>query len=99
MYHKISSIKQICFREIKSDTHLSELLTDYSVQKADLVAKLQDDMEIQKAAVGTLLERSDARSWGLVQQIRLVETQLAALTSLEIDKRKLKLIDHLVFKF
>lgn len=54
-------------------------------------------MEIQKAAVGALLERSDARSWGLVQQIRLVESQLAALTAIEIDKRKLKLMDHLVF--
>lgn len=56
-------------------------------------------MEIQKAAVGALLERSDARSWGLVQQIRLVETQLAALTTIEIDKRKLKLTDHLVSLF
>lgn len=88
--------RNLCFREMKSDSHLSEVLTDYTLQKADLVSKLQNDMELQKAAVGALLERSDSRSWGLKQQIHLVETQLAALTAIEMDKRKLKLAAHLV---
>lgn len=55
------------------------------------------DSELQKAAVSTLLERGDLRSWGLLQQVRLVETQLAALTNIELDRKKLKMDQHIVF--
>lgn len=65
-------------------------------ERAEFVAKLRNDEELQKAAVATLLERGDARSWGLLQQVRLVETQLGALTAIEIDRKKLELDQHLV---
>lgn len=71
-------------------------LSDRSVQQAELVAQLEDSEKLQKAAVAALLERGDARSWGLVQQVRLVEAQLAALTVIELDRRKLELNDHVV---
>jgi hypothetical protein len=68
-------------------------LQSQDLHKAELLEKLQEDGDLQKVAVGALLERGDARSWGLLQQVRLVESQLAALTFIEMDKRKLE-IDH-----
>lgn len=54
------------------------------------------DSDLQRAAVGALLERGDARSWALLQQIRLVENQLAMLTNIELDRRKLEMDQHMV---
>lgn len=70
-------------------------MDDQDKYKNELILKLQKDSELQKALVGTLLERSDARSWSIMQQVRLVESQLASLTQIEIDRRKLQLDQHL----
>lgn len=68
----------------------------HDTNKKDIVSKLMSDMELQKAALGTLLERNDSRSWGLLQQVSLVESQLAALTQIELDRRKLDLNEQVV---
>lgn len=74
-----------------------DILQDQFDAKNELLQKLQDDDQLQKIAVGALLERSDARSWGLVQQVRLVESKLAELTLLEMDKRKLEIDEQVVY--
>lgn len=84
------------FREMNSDEHLLQILSDNDLHKAELVEKIEEDNELQKAAVATLLERGDSRSWSLLQQVRLVESQLSALTAIEMDRRKLKMDDYLV---
>lgn len=84
------------FREMNSDEHLLRVLSDNDLRKSELVEKIEADNELQKAAVATLLERGDSRSWSLLQQVRLVESQLSALTAIEMDRRKLKMDDHLV---
>lgn len=81
---------------MQSDNHIYQIIQNQMDAKSELLAQLQDDNELQKVAVGALLERGDARSWGLVQQVRLVESQLAALTSIELDRRKLEVDEHLV---
>lgn len=86
-------------REILSNNHLTEVLKNQEEQHAELVSELQKDMELQRIAVGALLERSDAHSWGLIQQVYLVEAQLAKLTAIEMDKRKLELEENVVSKF
>lgn len=78
-------------RELQSDNRLGEILQNQDVHRAELMVALQQDADLQKAAVGTLLERGDARSWGLVQQVQLVEAQLSALTLIEMDRRKLEM--------
>lgn len=85
-----------CCRELEKDNYLLQVLSSNRSHKAEFIAQLQNDEELQKAAVGALLERGDARSWGLVQQVRLVEAQLAALTAIELDRRKLQIDQHLV---
>lgn len=79
------------------DTHLLNVLRNQGFQKAELVSQLQEDVELQKAIVGALLERADARSWGLIQQVRVVESQLAALTAIELDRRKLEMDEQVVY--
>ncbi|KAJ8927929.1 hypothetical protein NQ314_019559 [Rhamnusium bicolor] len=79
---------------MKTDSRLLEVLQDQEEHKAELVNKLKVDSDLQRAAVGTLLERGDARSWSLLQQVRLVESQLAALTHIEIDRHKLQMDEH-----
>lgn len=64
--------------------------------KTELIKKLVIDSDLQRAAVGTLLERGDARSWALLQQIHLVESQLAMLTNFELDRKKLQMDQHIV---
>ncbi|GLH09614.1 Leucine-rich repeat protein soc-2 homolog, partial [Gryllus bimaculatus] len=55
---------------------------------------LNQNEELQRAAVATLLERSDARSWGLTQHLRLVQEQLATLTALEMKRRHLQISEQ-----
>nr|XP_022912315.1 uncharacterized protein LOC111423303 [Onthophagus taurus] len=88
--------RSILEEELKNNQHLTDLLESQNLRQSELVDTLQNDSELQKAAVGTLLEKSDARIWGLVQQVRLVESQLAALTSIELDRKKLKIDKQIV---
>ena len=85
------------FREMHTNEHLSSIMQRTQKERSsELIINLQRDSELQKAAVGALLERGDARSWGLVQHVRLVESQLAALTVIEVDRRKLEMDQQLV---
>lgn len=100
LFNKYSSDKQnesrsILEQEAQSDVKLSEILHNQDEQKSNLIQQLTVDSDLQKAAVSTLLERGDLRSWGLVQQVRLVESQLAGLTNIELDRKKLKTDRHI----
>ena len=67
--------------------------------RQDLVDRLRNDEVLQKAAVAALLELSDARSWSIVQQVNLVQSQLAALTKIDVERRKLEINQQLVTDF
>lgn len=86
----------MCLRELLSNNLLEEVLRNQEIQQAELVMKLQVDSELQRSAVGALLEQSDACSWSLVQQVLLVENQLAKLTEIEMDRRRLQMDECLV---
>lgn len=75
---------------------MTDLLQNQDEHKTELIKKLVIDSDLQRAAVGTLLERGDARSWALLQQIHLVESQLAMLTNFELDRKKLQMDQHIV---
>ncbi|KAK9695945.1 Leucine rich repeat [Popillia japonica] len=81
--------------ELQSNNHLAHLIENHNLRQSELVAKIQEDSDLQKAAVCALLERGDARSWGLIQQVRLVEAQLAALTTIEMDRKRLKIDEQI----
>nr|CAH7727914.1 unnamed protein product [Callosobruchus chinensis] len=92
---RMVSSKSILEQETELDGKLTEVLRNQDEYKAKLVNDLKIDTDLQKAAVATLLERGDARSWGLLQQIRLVESQLARLTTIEMDRKKLQMNQQL----
>ncbi|XP_049819054.1 E3 ubiquitin-protein ligase LRSAM1 isoform X3 [Aethina tumida] len=92
---RIETSRSILETELESDSKVSEILQNRDLYKAELLSKVREESDLQKAAVGTLLERGDARSWGLLQQVRLVEAQLAALTTFEMDRRKLSMDENL----
>jgi hypothetical protein len=84
---------------MESDQQLENMVSAQGQIKVELVGRLQNDEELQCAAVGALLERSDARSWSLVQQVTLVQSQLAALTAVEMERRKLQISEQVVCIF
>ncbi|XP_067015891.2 E3 ubiquitin-protein ligase LRSAM1 isoform X2 [Anabrus simplex] len=88
------STRTLLDQEMESNKQLEERLVNYGLANTELVNHLQKDEELQRAAVATLLERNDARSWGLLQQVKLVEAQLAALSALEMKRRSLRITEH-----
>ncbi|XP_046608237.1 E3 ubiquitin-protein ligase LRSAM1-like isoform X4 [Neodiprion virginianus] len=76
--------------EVRNNDHLTQIVQDQERTRQDLVISLRKDEALQKAAVTALLERSDTRSWSIVQQVNLVQAQLANLTAIELEKRKLE---------
>ncbi|XP_003704646.1 E3 ubiquitin-protein ligase LRSAM1 isoform X2 [Megachile rotundata] len=81
--------------EVRNNDHLAEIVQNQERNRQNLIDTLKQDEVLQKAAVAALLERSDARSWSIVQQVNLVQSQLAALTSIELEKRKLEMNQQL----
>ncbi|XP_019766531.2 E3 ubiquitin-protein ligase LRSAM1 isoform X2 [Dendroctonus ponderosae] len=93
--NRIEMSRSILEQELDSGSKLADIFRNQDLQKSNWVAKLMEDNDLQKAAVSTLLERGDARSWGLLQQVRLVESQLGALTNIELDRKKLRMDEHI----
>lgn len=81
---------------MSNNDHLAQIVNDQEKSRQDLVDRLRQDEVLQKAAVAALLERSDARSWSIIQQMNLVQSQLAALTNIELERRKLEINQQLV---
>lgn len=66
------------------------------VRQSALVAAVIADEEAQKAAVGALLERGDVQTQNLIMQVKIVEQQLALLTSLEMQRKNMDANQRLV---
>lgn len=81
--------------EVRNNDHLAQIVQDQEKSRQDLIDRLRQDEVLQKAAVAALLERSDARTWSIVQQVNLVQSQLAALTNIEFERRKLEINQQL----
>lgn len=96
MLKKIIILQINYFREIENNEQLLKVMQDQEKSRQDLVVRLREDEQLQKALVAALLERSDARSWSIVQQVNLVQSQLAALTTIELERRKYEINQHIV---
>ncbi|XP_070501652.1 E3 ubiquitin-protein ligase LRSAM1-like [Chironomus tepperi] len=83
------SSKILLENETKNNLLLNEVFDEYDKNRSQLVEKINQDEEWQKSAVATCILRTDARTWGLMEQIKIVEVQIAAMTNYEIDKKKM----------
>ncbi|XP_060519510.1 E3 ubiquitin-protein ligase LRSAM1-like isoform X2 [Cylas formicarius] len=92
---RVEASTTILEQVLDQDSRLADILERRDEHRSELVSELIRANAVQRAAFGALLEKGDARSWALAQQVRLVETQLATLTVIELDRRRLKMDEHL----
>lgn len=92
---KSKSSKVLLENETKNNLLLNNVFEEYDKNRVQLVDKINHNEEWQKSAVATLIAKNDSRSWGLVEQIKIVEKEIAAMTNYEIDKRKMNQEDML----
>lgn len=91
--------KTLLEHENNTNQLLENLFKNNDKDRAIAVSKITQDEQLQKAAFTALIEKNDARTWGLVEQVRIVESQLASMTSCEIERKKLQMDDQIVRKF
>ncbi|KAM3966570.1 LOW QUALITY PROTEIN: E3 ubiquitin-protein ligase LRSAM1 [Aphomia sociella] len=77
----------VLMQEMEGAAKLEELLTVKDQSHTGLVQQLLEDEDIQKALVASLIERVDARSWSLNQEIALISSHLARLSVIEQEKK------------
>lgn len=85
---KTDQSKTMLENETKTNLLLNDMFQNYDKGRTEIIERVHCDENWQKSAVAALIAKNDARSWGLMEQIKIVESQIAALTNLEIDKKK-----------
>lgn len=88
--------KTLLEHENNTNRLLDDLFKSNDKDRAAVVSKITQDEELQKVAFAAFVEKNDARTWGLIEQVRIVESQLAAMTNCEIERKKLHLDDQIV---
>lgn len=97
-YYKddLNNIKEnMLIQETEGAMKLAELLNAKDESRTTLVQTLLEDQDIQKAIVSSLLEKVDAKSWSLNQEISLISTNLARLSIIEQEKKNM----HIAFNY
>lgn len=87
--------KVLLENETKTNLLLNDVFQEYDRNRTEIIDRVNIDEDWQKSAVAALIAKNDARSWGLMEQIKIVEAQIAAMTNLEIDKKKANQDDFL----
>lgn len=87
--------KTILEQEQLSSLMLNNVYQKYDNDRGCILDEVALNEEVQKSAVATLIAKNDSRSWGLMEQIRILESELGKLTQLEIDKKKLHIDEHI----
>lgn len=82
------SSRNILEREYETNNLLNSVFLNYDRNRQEVIDQVNCDEEIQKSAVAALIAKNDSRTWGLVEQVRIVESQLATLTTYEIERKK-----------
>lgn len=82
------SSRNILEREYETNNLLNSVFLTYDRNRQEVIDQVNCDEEIQKSAVAALIAKNDSRTWGLVEQVRIVESQLATLTTYEIERKK-----------
>lgn len=82
------SSRNILEREYETNNLLNDVFLNYDRNRQEVIDQVNCNEEIQKSAVAALIAKNDSRTWGLVEQVRIVESQLATLTTYEIERKK-----------
>lgn len=88
----LNNMKQnVLLQDLEVSGKLAELLNAKDQSHTVLVEQLLEDQDIQMAIVASLLEKVDARTWSLNQEITLISSHLARLSVIEQEKKKLQI--------
>jgi E3 ubiquitin-protein ligase LRSAM1 len=85
---KTDASKVLLESENNANLLLNDVFGKYDKSRSEIIDRVNQDEDWQKSAVAALIAKNDARSWGLMEQIKIVESQIAAMTNFEIDKKK-----------
>ncbi|XP_075986194.1 E3 ubiquitin-protein ligase LRSAM1-like [Anticarsia gemmatalis] len=92
----LNNMKQsVLLQDLEVSEKLTELLNAKDQSRTALVEQLLEDQDVQMAIVASLLEKVDARSWSLNQEISLISLHLARLSVIEQEKKKL----HIAYNY
>lgn len=88
----LNNMKQsMLLQDLEVSEKLTDLLNAKDQSRTVLVQQLLEDQDVQKALVASLLEKVDARSWSLNQEISLISLHLARLSVIEQEKKRLQI--------
>ncbi|XP_052872922.1 E3 ubiquitin-protein ligase LRSAM1-like [Anopheles cruzii] len=90
------SSRNLLESECETNNLLNNVFLNYDKNRQEVIDQITVDEDIQKSAVAALIARNDSRTWGLVEQVRIVESQLAALTLYEIERKKSNQDDQII---
>lgn len=93
-----AAAQQLLQQEATTNEQLNAAFANNERDRSGVTAKIVQNEELQKEALCSLIARNDSRAWGLCEQVRIVEYQLAKMTHLEIERRKLSGDERLVRK-
>lgn len=82
------SSRGILAKEYESNEQLELVFNQYDKNRSEFIEELIHNEELQKSAVATLIVNNDARSWGLIEQVRIIEAELVKMTFIELEKKK-----------
>ncbi|XP_055387066.1 E3 ubiquitin-protein ligase LRSAM1-like [Condylostylus longicornis] len=93
--NRCASTVDILEKEQETSKQLQTFFSNYERERGLIIEKIYEDEELQKQAVASLISKNDARSWGLIEQLKIVETQLASMTVLEIEKKQFSNVEQI----
>lgn len=79
---------QILQTDDEMSTKLNKVYLSYQDNKTKAIFQICEDEDLQKLAVSELIAINDSRSWGLVEQMKIVEAELAEMTILELQRKR-----------
>lgn len=85
---RAASSNKVLTKETEKMLLLTDVFDDYNQNRGRVVEQILSDESVQKSAVAALISRKDARSWALVEQMRIIENHLAAISTFEMEKRE-----------
>ncbi|CAG9783083.1 unnamed protein product [Diatraea saccharalis] len=90
--NSLISVKQSALmQELEGNDKLEELLQAKDQSRTALVGQLLEDQDVQRALVASLMEKTDARTWSLNEEISLISSHLARLSAIEQEKKKMQI--------
>lgn len=79
---------QILKTDDQMSIKLNKLYLNNQDNRSKAIIQICEDENLQKRAVSDFIAKNDSRSWGLVEQMKIIEAKLAEMTMVELRRKK-----------